>query len=94
MTVSSFAGLEDGNEISLVWSDPFVEMASRSSEEMNQDLFVRIPPGFTSILPGAFRCCQALLKMVICNSVTSIQDGAFSGCTSLTQAEIPHCDQH
>ena len=88
MTVNE-AGLEDGNEITLVWSDPFVEMARWTGEEMGQELYVRIPPETTSIDPGAFRHCKALVKVVMPNSVTSIGAGAFHGCRSLTQVEIP-----
>ena len=52
MTVSE-AGLEDGEEISLIWFDPFddtcVEMAHWTGEAMGNNLYVRIPPHVTSI---------------------------------------------
>ena len=89
MTVSE-AGLKDGDEISLLFSDPFVEMASWTGEEMDHDLYVRVPPGTISIDPGAFRSCEALVKVVIPNSVTSIGMFAFVGCSSLTRVEIPN----
>ena len=89
MAVSE-AGLEDGGVISLVWSDPFVEMARWTGQAMDQDLYVRIPPGTTRIYDEAFRDCEALVKIVIPNSVTSIGDGAFDGCRSLTEVKIPN----
>ena len=89
MTVNE-AGLEDGGVISLVWSDPFIEMVRWTGEEMDQDLYVRIPPETTSIEPGAFSNCKALVKIVIPNSVTSIGDRAFYGCRSLTEVKIPN----
>ena len=88
MTVSE-AGLEDGAEISLVWSDPFVEMARWTGEEIGKDLYVRIPPGTTSIDFDAFNGCKALVKVVIPDSVTSIGAFAFYGCSSLTEINIP-----
>ena len=88
MTVSE-ARLKDGDEVSLVWFDPFVEMACWTGEVMDRDLYVRIPPGTISIDPGAFRDCKALVKVVIPNSVTSIDTCAFAGCSSLKQVEIP-----
>ena len=89
MTVSK-AGLEDGADISLVWSDPFIEMASCKGEEVNEILYARIPPGITHIDDRAFNNCAALLKVVIPDSVTSIGDHAFAGCSSLTQVTIPN----
>ena len=83
------AGLKDGDEVSLVWFDPFVEMASWTGEEMDHDLYVRVPPGTISIDEWAFRGCEALVKVVIPNSVTSIDTSAFAGCSSLTRVEIP-----
>ena len=88
MTVKE-AGLEDGNDISLVWSDLFVEMTRWQGENTGQDLYVRIPPETTSIDAGAFYDCQALVKIVIPNSVTSIEDHAFRECRSLIQVQIP-----
>ena len=88
LTVSE-AGLEDGDEISLVWSDPFVEMERWTGEETHQDLYVRIPLGTTSINDGAFRSCKALVKIVIPSSVTSIGVAAFYGCSSLREVKIP-----
>ena len=88
MTVSE-TGMEDGDEISLVWSDPFVEMASWTGGEMDQQLYVRIPSHITCISGGAFYDCTALLKVVIPNSVTSIGERAFDGCSCLTEVEIP-----
>ena len=69
MTVSE-AGLEDGADISLVWFDPFVEMSSWTGEEMDEDLYVRIPNHITRIDACAFRGCEALVKVVIPVSVT------------------------
>ena len=48
MTVSE-AGLEDGDEISILRSDPFVEMASWTGEAVDQPLYVRIPDQTTCI---------------------------------------------
>ena len=88
MTVSE-AGLEDGAEISLLWSDPFVEMASWTGEEIGEDLYVQIPPETTSIEDRAFSGCKVLVKVMIPNSVVSIGSHAFARCTSLTHVEIP-----
>ena len=84
------AGLEDGEEISLVWFDPFVEMARWRGEEMGQNLYVRIPPHITRIEDQAFLGCEALVKIVIPDSVTSIGYRAFQGCRNLTQVKIPY----
>ena len=88
MTVSE-AGLDDGAQISLLWSNLFVEMARWTGEEIGKDLYVRIPPGTTSINFEAFRGCKALVKVVIPDSVTSIGAFAFYGCSSLTEINIP-----
>ena len=89
MTVSE-AGLEDGDDLSLVWNkDPFVEMEKWTGEKVDQDLCVRIPPHVTHIEAKAFEGCTALVKVVIPESVTSIGDGAFAECSSLMQVEIP-----
>ena len=91
MTVNQ-AGLEDGEEISLVWSDPFIEMDRWNrwtDEEMDGDLYVRVPSHITQIDYGAFSGCKALVKIVIPDSVTSIGNRAFSGCRKLTQVKIP-----
>ena len=70
MTVSK-AGLEDGDEISLVWSQArFVEMASWTGREKSKDLYVRIPARIRSIEAWAFSDCNALVKVVIHNLVT------------------------
>ena len=53
-TTVSEASLEEGDELLFIWSDPFVEMASWTGEEMGKDLYVRIPPETTSIDHGAF----------------------------------------
>ena len=89
MTVKE-ADLEDGEEISLVWSDPFVEMASWTGEDMGKDLYVRIPIETTSIAPWAFADCRDLVKVVIHDSVTHIGVNAFADCSSLAQVEIPN----
>ena len=68
MTVKK-ADLKDGDEISLVWSDPFVELAS-CTEDPSQLLYVRIQGDVRGIDAGAFRNCKALEKVVIHNWVT------------------------
>ena len=83
------AGLADGDEISLVWSDPFVEMA-RLTGLRAPAIYVRIPAHITSIDDEAFFRCETLRKVVIPNSVTSIGHVAFAGCSSLTQVKIPN----
>ena len=80
-TTVSEAGLGHGDEISLVWSDPFVEMASWTGEQVGKDLYVRIPPGTTGIDPGAFSHCKSLVKVLIPNSVTGIGERAFADCS-------------
>ena len=89
MTVSE-AELEEGDEISLVWSDPFVEIESWTGEKMDQDLYVRIPPHITRIKDRAFDGCKSLVKVVIHDSVTSIGANAFSNCSSLKEVKIPN----
>ena len=53
LTVSD-AGLEDADELSLLWSDPFVEMVRWSGEKTNEDLYVQIPPNTIMIPHRAF----------------------------------------
>ena len=89
MTVGE-AGLEDGDDISLVWSDPFVEMDRWRGEEMDGELYVRVPSHITQIDADAFSDCKALVKIVIPDSVTSIGNRAFKGCRKLAQVKIPH----
>ena len=89
MTVNE-AGLENETELSLVWSDLFVEVTRWSGGDIGKDLYVRIPPGITSIDALAFRNCKALVKIVIPNSVKSIGFLAFHECSSLTQVKIPN----
>ena len=89
MTVNQ-AGLEDGDEISLFWSEPFVEMASCRGVTIDQALSIRIPRHVTRIDEMAFCKCKALIKVFIQNSVTSIGDEAFFGCISLTYVDIPN----
>ena len=83
------AGLEDAEDISILWSDPFVEMAEWTGEKMDGDLYVRIPPHVTHIDDLAFYFCIALVKIVIPDAVRSIGEEAFHGCSFLTQVEIP-----
>ena len=73
LTVSE-AGLEEVDEISLVWSDPFVEMERWTGLG---DGYVRIPPGTRSIDERAFDDCSALVKIVIPESVISIKKAAW-----------------
>ena len=77
MTVSA-AGLKDGDGLSLFWSDRFIEMASWTGEEMDQNLYVRIPAGSTCIEDRAFRGCKSLKRVLIPNSVTLPPSGDFS----------------
>ena len=88
MTVNE-AGLEDEDDISLVWKDLFVEMVRWQGENTGEDLYVRIPAETTSIDVRAFCNCTALVKIVIPNSVTRIRLSAFQNCSCLTQVEIP-----
>ena len=89
MTVSQ-AGLEDADELSLVWS-PLVEMARWRDEELEQDVCVQIPHHTRFIDDGAFRDCTFLKKVKFPGTVESIGDGAFYGCSSLTQVEFSDC---
>ena len=89
MSVSE-AGLEDGDNISLVWSDLFVEISRWTGSKTGNDLYVRIPTQITSIDSRAFCNCKDLIKLVIPNSVTRIGESAFESCSSLTQLEIPN----
>ena len=100
MTVSE-AGLEDGDDIYLVWPElTYVEIAGcrgmdmyvlhgRRAENMDQALYVRTPMHVTRIANDAFARCKSLVKIVIRDSVTSIGDGAFDGCSSLRRVGIP-----
>lgn len=49
---------------------------------------VAIPNGVTSIY--YFRMCRGLTSVTFPNSVTSIEDNAFSGCSSLTSVTFPN----
>ena len=89
MTVSE-AALGDGEDLSLVWFDPFVEMERWTGAKMEQNLYVRIPSHIIFIDEWAFAECESLVKVLIPNSVTSIGFRAFGGCSSLTQVEIPN----
>ena len=87
MTVGE-AALEDEEELTLFWSDPFVEMGRWTGEKVDEDLYVRIPPHITRIEAGAFSGCRALVSVVIPDSVTSIGNDAFSFCSSLSHVKI------
>ena len=90
MTISE-AGLEDRDEVSIVFYEPtLVEMPRWTGQRMDQDLYVQIPPGTRRIDAFAFSDCKALVKVVIPNSVTNIGRQAFDGCSSLTQVAIPN----
>ena len=52
-------------------------------------LSIALPNGLTGIPYGAFVVCR-LTTVTIPNSVTSIGESAFSGCTSLTSVTIPN----
>ena len=89
MTVGE-AGLEDGDEISLIWSDLFLEMERWTGEKMDRSLYVRTPAEITRIDDEAFCNCRTLIKIVINHGVTSIGRRAFYGCSSLREVEIPN----
>ena len=89
MTVNQ-AGLKDGDDISLVWSDPFVEMDRWRHEEMDEELYVLVPSHITQIDDEAFSGCKALVKIVIPDSVTSINFEAFADCEALVKIVIPN----
>ena len=91
MTVNE-AGLEDGDELSLVWSPlPLFEMACWRGEEMDQDVCVQIQHHTRFIDDEAFRNCTCLKKVKFPGTVESIGHEAFYGCSSLTQVEFSDC---
>ena len=57
------AGLEDGEELSLVWKDRFIEMASWTGLVTEQNLYVRIPAETREIGDHAFEAwfCELLV---------------------------------
>ena len=95
------AGLEDGEELSLLWSKKYYETATLEERDMRSaamhqykdlagDIYVQIPETVDCIEFWAFRHCRSLREVVIPESVTSIGSAAFLGCTSLTQVVIPN----
>ena len=66
MTVKE-AGLEDGEDISILWSAPCIELTEWTGLEMlmGKDLYVRIPNQTTSIVSWAFFRWSHMVKLVI-----------------------------
>ena len=100
MTVSE-AGLEDGEELSLLWSKNYYETARLGEHDVQSDsmdqykdllggIYVQIPDTVDCIEHDAFRRCKRLTEVVIPDSITSIGDYAFCGCHGLTQVVIPN----
>ena len=98
-TVSA-AGLEDGEELSLLWSKKYYETARLGEHKVQSNLmdqykdfmggiYVQIPDTVDRIEHGAFRGCTSLTEVVIPDTIVSIGNHAFLGCRSLTQVVIP-----
>ena len=98
-TVSE-AGLEDGEELSLLWVKKYYETTRLQEydilsavmdpyKDLMEGFYVQIPDTVACIEAGAFRGCRSLVEVVIPNSVTSIETSAFDGCSSLTEVVIP-----
>ena len=93
------AGLEDGEELSLLWSKKYYETAwlreghwQSAGMDQYKDLvggiYVQIPEMVNHIEPKAFFNCGKLTEVVIPDSVTNIGEHAFDGCSGLTEVAI------
>ena len=99
-TTVSEAGLEDGEELSLLWLKKYYETATLEEHDMRsavmdqyKDLVgrisVQIPETVDCTEGGAFKDCCSLSEVVIPDSVASIGDHAFCYCSGLTKVVIP-----
>ena len=96
----SEAGLEDGEELSLIRSKKYYETAGLGDDAMQlavleqyKDLmggiYVKIPETIERIADYAFSDCSSLIEVLIPNGVTSIGDSAFDRCSGLAEVVIP-----
>ena len=80
--------MQDGEYVSVVCFDPFVELAQWTEEDLPNGLYVRIPSNITHIEDRAFDDCDHLEEVLIPSTVTSLGSEAFSGCRFLKAVTI------
>jgi BspA type Leucine rich repeat region (6 copies) len=70
-------------------SEPFL-YTGQSMEDIPRDVtHVKVDPAVKVIGPQAFDHCHLLSSVELCEGLERIEQGAFRGCTSLTQITIP-----
>ena len=95
------AGLEDGEEVSLLWCKKYYETARLGEHAMGSNLldqckdlvggiYVQIPDTADRVESYAFHGCSSLAEVVIPDTVTSIGEAAFCDCSNLTKVVIPN----
>ena len=86
------AGLEDGEELSMLWSKKYYEAATLGQDDMQSPvmdqykdlvgrIYVQIPDTVDCIEDAAFHHCSSLTQVLIPDSITSIGSGAFRDCS-------------
>ena len=96
------AGLEDGEEICLVWSKktyfetPRLEKPEYRDDSLDEyqdltgGLYIRIPKNVRHVEEFAFQRSIDVVEVLLHNHVTRICTGAFEGCRRLEEVMIPN----
>ena len=79
-------GAVTGDNSSIKW---FIYVGQPNSEIPRNVTHVRIDPSVKIIPADAFRNCQQLVELVICEGLEQIGRHAFAGCKSLKRFKAP-----